>query len=70
MQHCTFLALQLKMWFQVSQFKKYKEDLKMKRNLQNAVLVVIGMITTAQVKGSELNLKSTDNSLIAAGNVT
>lgn len=37
----------------------------MKRNLQIAVLVVIGMIATAQVKGSELNLKSTDNSLIA-----
>lgn len=37
----------------------------MKRNLQIAVLVVIGMITTAQVKGSELNLRSTDNSLIA-----
>lgn len=36
----------------------------MRKNALIAVLAVIGMITTAQVKGSELNLKMFDRSLI------
>lgn len=43
---------------------KTKEDYTMKKNLLIAALTVIGMITTAQVNASELNLKMFDRSLI------